>query len=99
MLGKSHFDLFHPDSHALIRERTQQLLEGRTTVPIAEEKILTLDGRIVEVEVNKDKFIDEEGPAILSMIRDTSERKRLQEQLRKTERIAELGHARLWHGP
>lgn len=91
ILGKSHFDLFHPDSHALIRERTQQLLEGRTIVPIVEEKILTLDGRIVEVEVNKDKFIDEEGPAILTMIRDISERKRLQEQLRKTERIAELG--------
>ena len=91
MLGKSHFDLFHPDSHALIRERTQQLLEGRTIVPIVEEKILTLDGRFVEVEVNKNKFIDEEGPAILSMIWDISERKRLQEQLRKTERIAELG--------
>jgi PAS domain S-box-containing protein len=91
MLGKSHFDLFHQDSHALIRERIQQLLEGSTTVPVVEEKILTLDGRIVEVEVNKAKFIDEEGPAILSMIRDISERKRLQEQLRKTERIAELG--------
>jgi PAS domain S-box-containing protein len=91
MLGKSHFDLFHPDSHALIRERIQELLEGGTTVPVVEEKILTLDGRIVEVEVNKAKFIDEEGPAILSMIRDISERNRLQEQLRKTERIAELG--------
>jgi PAS domain S-box-containing protein len=91
ILGKSHFDLFHPDSHALIRERIQLLLDGSTTVPVVEEKILTLDGRIVEVEVNKAKFIDEEGPAILAMIRDISERSRLQEQLRKTERIAELG--------
>ena len=91
ILGKSHYDLFHPDYHVMIRERVQQLQAGSTTVPVAEEKILTLDGRILEVEVNKASFIDDEGTAILAMIRDISERNRLQEQLRKTERIAELG--------
>lgn len=91
ILGKSRFDLFHPDCHALIRERVQQLLEGSTTVPVVEEKIVTLDGRIVDVEVSKAIFTDEEGPAIVAMIRDISERKRMAEQLRRTERIAELG--------
>jgi len=91
ILGKSHFDLFHPDCHDLIRERVQQLLEGRTTVPVVEEKIVTLDGRIVDVEVSKAKYADEEGPAIVAVIRDISERKRLTEQLRRTERVAELG--------
>ena len=47
----------------------------------------------VRVEVSTARFVDEEGPAILAMLRDISERKRLQEQLRKTERIAELGGA------
>jgi PAS domain S-box-containing protein len=91
ILGKSLFDLFHPDYHALIRERIHQLMEGSTTIPVLEKKIIKLDGTIVDVEVSAARFIDEEGPAIVSMIRDVSERKGLQARLRKTERIAELG--------
>jgi PAS domain S-box-containing protein len=91
ILGKSPVDLFHPESRALVRERIHQLMEGNTIVPVVEEKIVTLDGTLVDVEVNAARFADEEGPAIVAMIRDVSDRKRLQEQLRKTERIAELG--------
>ncbi|MFZ3015027.1 MAG: PAS domain S-box protein [Nitrospira sp.] len=91
VLQKSPMDLFHPDYHAVIRERIHELLEGRAQVPILEEQIMTLDGRAIDVEVSTARFVDEEGPAILAMLQDISERKRLQEQLRKTERIAELG--------
>lgn len=91
ILGKSPLELFHPDYHDLIRERIHQLIEGGATVPVVEEKIVTLDGAILDVEVSAAGFADEEGPAILATIRDVSERKRLQEQLRRTERIAELG--------
>ncbi len=91
ILEKSPMALFHPDYHVVIRERIHELLEGRAQVPMLEEQIMTLDGRAVEVEVSTARFVDEEGPAILAMLRDISERKRLQEQLRKTERIAELG--------
>lgn len=91
ILGRSVMDLFHPDHHPAIRERIHELVEGRAQVPVLEEKIVTLSGRSVDAEVSAARFTDEEGPAILVMLRDISERKRLQEQLRKTERIAELG--------
>jgi PAS domain S-box-containing protein len=91
ILGKSPFDLFHPDYHAVIRERIHELLEGGALVPMLEEKIVMLDGAPVDVEVSAARFTDEEGPAILVMLRAITERKRLQERLRKTERIAELG--------
>lgn len=91
ILGKSPLDLFHPDYHTVIRERIHELLEGNAQVPMLEEKIVTLGGRSVDVEASAARFVDEEGPAILVMLRDVSEQKRLQEQLRKTERIAELG--------
>ncbi len=91
ILGKSALDLFPQDSHATIRERVQELLEGSMTGPVVYDKVMTLDGRIIDVEVSAAKFTDEEGPAIVAMIRDVSERKRLEEQLRRTERIAELG--------
>ena len=91
ILGRSVLDLFHPDYHSAIREHIHELVEGRAQVPMLEEKIVTLNGRSVDAEVSAARFVDEEGPAILVMLRDISERKRLQEQLRKTERIAELG--------
>ena len=91
ILGKPPLDLFHADYHAVIRERIHELLEGRPHVPAIEGKIVRLDGMSIDVEVSAARFADEEGPAILIMLRDISERKQLQEQLRKTERIAELG--------
>ena len=91
ILGKSPLDLVHPDYHDVIRERMHELLEGRQIVPVIEEKIVRLDGTSLDVEVSAARLADEEGPAILTMFRDISERKRLQEQLRKTERVAELG--------
>jgi len=91
ILGKSMMDLFHPDDHTAVRRTIHQSLEGSAQVPMLEEKIVTVNGTSVDVEVSTARFVDEEGPAVLLMLRDVSERKRLQEQLRKTERIAELG--------
>ncbi|UVT18621.1 MAG: PAS domain S-box protein [Nitrospira sp.] len=91
VLGKSLLSLFHPEYHDVLREWTHELLEGRSLVPVVEEKIVRLDGMSIDVEVSAARLVDEEGPAILVMLRDISERKRLQDQLRKTERVAELG--------
>ncbi len=91
ILGRSPFELFSPDCHDAIRERIGQLLGGSQVAPMVEERIIKLDGTLTDVEVSSAGFSDEEGPAILMMLRDISERKRLQDRLRKTERIAELG--------
>ncbi len=91
VLGKPLPDLFHPDCQAHLRDRIDHLMEGTPNVPATEEMMVALDGRVVEVEVNAARFVDEEGPAIVAMVRDIGERKRLQDQLRKTERMAELG--------
>ena len=90
ILDTSPLELFHPDSRDAIQRLVRQLLDGRQ-VPAAEETIVTLDGRTVDVEVSAARFVDEEGAGIVAMLRDIGERKRLQEQLRKTERMAELG--------
>lgn len=91
ILEKSPVDLFHPDYRAVVRERIHELLEGSPLLPMFEDKIVRVDGTSIDVEISAARFVDEEGPAILVMLRDVSERKRLQEQLRRTERIAELG--------
>jgi len=91
ILGKSPSELFHQDCRDVLREHFERLLKGSAAVPLVEEQVSTLDGAILDVEVSAARFADEEGAAILIMLRDVSERRRLQEQLRKTERIAELG--------
>lgn len=91
IVGRIPFELFHPDCHDAMRERASELLGGSQGIPMVEERIIKQDGTPMDVEVSSAGFSDEEGPAILVMLRDISERKRLQDRLRKTERIAELG--------
>ncbi len=91
ILGRSPLDLFHPDYHQAIRERVHLLREGAKTVPLIEEKIVRLDGTVLDVEVAAASFVDQDGVGIQVMIRDITERKHLQAQLRKAERLAELG--------
>lgn len=91
IVGRSPFDLFHQECHDAMREWTSEPLGGSQVTPMVEERIIKEDGAPMDVEVSSAGFSDEEGPAILVMLRDISERKRLQDQLRKTERIAELG--------
>ncbi|MEK7236196.1 MAG: PAS domain S-box protein [Nitrospirota bacterium] len=83
IVGKSPLELIHPDDHAAVRVRLQQLVEGRETVPLVEEKIVRLDGRVVDVETSAARFIDHEGMGIQVVLRDISDRKRAEQTLQK----------------
>jgi PAS domain S-box-containing protein len=92
VLGKSPFDVFHPESHALIRERIGQMMAGRS-VPPAEEKIVRLDGVVTDVEVNSTRLDDPAGEAIQVIVRDISERRRAEAILRQNEERLTLAFA------
>jgi PAS domain S-box-containing protein len=83
VVGKSPFDLFHADSHAVIRERIERLLRGERLPPM-EEVIVRADGRVSDVEVNSTLLADADG-AIQVIVRDISERKRREALLRESE--------------
>ena len=83
IVGKSPLELIHSDDHAAVRARIQQLVEGRETVPLVEEKIVRLDGRVVDVETSAARFIDHEGMGIQVVLRDISDRKRADQTLQK----------------
>src|ERR1035437_6352851 len=87
LLGKSPFELFHPDFHPVMRERIHQLRDEGKAVPLIEEKIIRLDGTPVDVEVTAAPFQDQGVNAIHVILRDITERKRAEEALRESQAL------------
>jgi len=81
LLGKSPFELFHPDFHPIMRERIGQMLSDGNPVPLIEEKIIRLDGVPVEVEITAAPFKDKGVDAIHVVLRDITERKKFEKEL------------------
>jgi PAS domain S-box-containing protein len=92
VLGRSPFDIFHADSHPLMRERIGRMMAGES-VPPAEEKIVRLDGLVRDVEVNSTRLEESPGEAIQVIVRDISERKRAEALLRQNEERLTLAFA------
>lgn len=77
LLGKPILDFIHPDSLEVAYLRLQQLQQGRG-VPLLEEKFVRLDGGSIEVESAAVPITYQGQPAVQTVIRDISERKRAQ---------------------
>ena len=85
LVGKSSFDLIHPDYHAVVKERITQMLETGKVVPLLEEKYLRLDGSVIDVEVTAVPFSTSEGTTIQVFIQDVTKRKQAEQALRESE--------------
>ncbi len=78
-LGRSVFDLVHPDYHHAVRERIRLMREGGN-VPVQEQIFIRADGEPLHVEVASSTFVDERGPAIQVVAYDITARKAAEER-------------------
>jgi PAS domain S-box-containing protein len=85
LIGRSPFELFHPDYHEIIRKRITTMMELGTPIDQIEEKIVRRDGRAVDVEVAATPFVFQGKKAIQVVLRDISERKKLEQTIRDNE--------------
>jgi PAS domain S-box-containing protein len=85
LLGKTPFDLFHPDFHEVIRQRLNRMHDTGEAVPLIEEKIIRLDGQTVDVEVAAVPYPDQGKTGIHVVLRDISARKDAEQALRESE--------------
>lgn len=85
VIGKPVLNFVHPDYHKFAIERIKYMMESGKSVPLTEEKIVRLDGRVIDVEIAAGAFIYEGQPAIQTVIRDNTERKRSQEAIKQSE--------------
>jgi PAS domain S-box-containing protein len=82
LYGKIVLDHVPPDYRQLVASRIEAVRNG-ITVPAIEEQVIRMDGTIADVEVTPTPFIYYKKPAALVLVKDISERKRAEEQLRK----------------
>ncbi len=85
ILGKSPLEIFHPDYHKIVTDRLKGMSDSGGTAPLIEEKIIQLDGTILDVEVAATLFTFKGEKAFHVVLRDISERKRAEENLRLSE--------------
>jgi two-component system, cell cycle sensor histidine kinase and response regulator CckA len=90
VLGQSVFDIVPPENRDLIRQRIRQAAEGGTTPPL-EQKILRLDGTSLDAEATSIPFTHEGKPAVQSVMRDITERKAIEQQLRQSQKMEAIG--------
>jgi PAS domain S-box-containing protein len=84
ILGKNILELIHPDSRDTVRKNIEKDLDGEKT-PAIELHMLRLNGTTIVAEGRGVKTTFKGKPAIQVAIRDVTERKRMEEQLRESE--------------
>jgi len=74
----------HPDFYEIVKERIE-LLEKNIPVGAIEEKYVTLDGSVINVEVSATPIVYSDKPAFQVIIQDISERKEMERELNKSQ--------------
>jgi len=89
--GFPMFEVIHPDSHGHCIEKFEALLSGKDVDKI-ETEFVTKDGRrmLVEGKCNC-KFLDGKPVAIRGIFRDITERRKLEIELQKAQKLEAIG--------
>ncbi len=90
LIGMDMLETVHPDDRADIAARRQQILQG-TQLPFAQRRRRRLDGSYFYTETRLFLFTWEGDAAFLVVIRDITERRETEEQLRQALKMEAVG--------
>ncbi|TAL53122.1 MAG: PAS domain S-box protein, partial [Nanoarchaeota archaeon] len=94
IIGKSLFELLPADYKKHVKERIDKVEEGKVA-QVMEEKLLRLDGTVVDVELGAIPFIYYDKKATYSVFQDITERKKAEEEIKKSKKLLEDLHKHL----
>jgi diguanylate cyclase (GGDEF)-like protein/PAS domain S-box-containing protein len=81
LIGFPVLDFVHPSYVEIARERIRQVEEENRPIDLAEEQLMRLDGTIIDVEVAGIPAIYQGSAAAQIIIRDVTDRKRVEQKL------------------
>lgn len=95
IIGKQVLELVHPDYWEVLRQKMKHVEEKKASTPPIEVKNLRIDGSDVYVEAAAAPITYMGKPATQVIIRDITERKRIEEELRKVSEELERSNSDL----
>jgi PAS domain S-box-containing protein len=90
LIGKNIFEFIHPDYINIVKQHVK-ISESGNKVDFIEEKLIGIDGNLIDVEVTTIPAIYENEPARHIIIRDVTEKKRTQQLLLQSEKLSAAG--------
>lgn len=81
LLGKSFFDFVHPKSRDAVTEYNRKLAAQGWSAPFIKHKLIRLDGTVLNAEVAANACGYRGKPAVQLLVRDVTERRRLESRL------------------
>lgn len=91
LVGTRVLDIIHPDDRDAVAARLQHLSAGGKLAPPREERLVRRDGSELRAEVIGVPVEFDGEPAVIVVVRDVSEQRRLQERLAQSDRLASVG--------
>ncbi|WP_189596942.1 PAS domain-containing sensor histidine kinase [Paenibacillus elgii] len=90
LLGRSVYDFLHPDFHAIVLNRIRMLEGGQSLAPM-KQKLMTVGGRPIDVEVFSFPTWFEGRFATRVMVRDITDAEKARELLERSEKLSLVG--------
>lgn len=85
LIGRTALDFVHPDYKQLAIQRIKNIMANNAKAELTHEKFIRLNGEAFDVETTAIPFIYEGKPSIQLIVRDISERKRIEEEKLESE--------------
>lgn len=100
LYGRSFEELIHPDYMEIARERVRKSVDEQQQSALIEQKLVRLDGKVIDVEVVTLPFTYHNRPATQAFVRDITEQKKAEERIRRQayyDSLTGLPNRRMFH--
>jgi two-component system, cell cycle sensor histidine kinase and response regulator CckA len=91
LLGRPVTDVVHPGDRYTVVQRIRSMSENGEAVPLVEERLFRRDGSHVVAEVVALPLLFDGLPSVVVVADDVTERRELEEQLRRSHRMEAVG--------